>query len=171
MDSLRSNREESICRLDPREHLQLQLLFYEQCCVGRGFNVYGDGVLIAEMLPLEQNFKAGLTNRCRGCHLRRAGHTAEKLVIVLTVNGRTREDLTDPNAILNGLTLEVLKEVAPPARPTLSLTKAANGTLTITTDSTLQVGDVVTGPFTSLPDKSITVDPTTRPQKFYRSTR
>ena len=94
----------------------------------------------------------------------------DKLVIVATVTGRTREDFNDPNAILDGVTLEVLKEGA--ARPTLSLTKAATGLLTITTDSTLEVADSVTGPFTGLPDKSITVDPKTAgTQKFYRAKR
>ena len=53
----------------------------------------------------------------------------DKLVIVLTVNGRTRDDLTDPNAILDGVTLEILKGGTPPP-PSLkigTITKSPNG--------------------------------------------
>ena len=79
----------------------------------------------------------------------------------------TDETLTDPNAILDGLTLEILNLVAP---PTLTWTRAANGQLTITTDGTLQSADLVAGPYTDLPSKTITVDPATAGgTKFYRS--
>ena len=93
----------------------------------------------------------------------------DKLVIIATVNGRTRPDLTDPNAILDGVTLEILNQVT---RPTIGLTKEADGKLTITTDSTLQVADTVTGTYSNLPGKSVTVDPKAAGgQKFYRGAR
>ena len=156
--------------LVPGSTYKLQLLFFEQCCENRGFNVLADGKVIAQDFSPPE-IQGGVNNIAAGAVISAEFVTQlDKLIIVLTVNGRTREDLIDPNAILDGLTLEVLKEVAAPAAPTLSLTKAANGTLTITTDSTLEAADAVTGPFTALPDKSITVDPKTAgPQKFYRS--
>ncbi len=94
------------------------------------------------------------------------------MAIVATVNGRTRPDLTDPNAILDGVTLEILSQPSEPVPPTISLTMEADGKLTITTDSTLQAADTVKGTYSNLPGKSVTVDPKTAGgQKYYRSVK
>ena len=137
--------------------------------MGRGFNIYADGVLLAQdFSPPETQ---GGVNTLSSAALVSAELLTHRhaLGIVLTVNGRTRPDFTDPNAILDGVTLEILNQVA---RPTLGLTKEADGKLTITTDSTLQVADTVTGIYTNLPVKSVTIDPKTAgAQKFYRGAR
>ena len=93
---------------------KLQLLFFEQCCGGRGFNVYGDGVLIAgDFSPPE--VQGGINNTAAGAVISADFVTQrDKLIIVLTTYGRTRDDLTDPNAILDGVTLEILKGGTPP---------------------------------------------------------
>jgi hypothetical protein len=145
------------------------MLFYEQCCVGRGFNIYADGELVAQDFSPPE-IQGGVNNTAAGAVVSADLLTRrDKLVIVLTVNGRTREDLTDPNAILDGVTLEILNQ---PARPSLGLTRAADGRITITTDSTLQVADTVSGTYTNLPSNTITVDPKTAGgQKYYRSVK
>ena len=155
--------------LVPGSTYKLQLLFYEQCCGNRGFNIYVDGVLLAQdFSPPEIQGGVNLMSSAAVVSAEILTHR-HAMSIVLTVNGRTRPDLTDPNAILDGVTLEILNQVAP---PTIGLTKAADGSLTITTDSTLQVANTVTGIYTNLPVKSITVDPKTAgPQKFYRGAR
>jgi hypothetical protein len=163
-----------LTNLVPASTYRLQMLFFEQCCVGRGFNIYADGELVAaDFSPPE--IQGGVNNTAAGAVVSADIETQrDNMVILLTTFGRTREDLTDPNAILDGFTLEVLKEGPVVTRPTLTLTKNAAGTLTITTGGTLQVADAVTGPYTSLPDKTITVDPKTATagkQKFYRATQ
>jgi len=59
----------------------------------------------------------------------------DRLVIVLDVRGRTREDLTDPNAILDGLTLELLKLGDVPIAAKVTRVKADASGVTITFDS------------------------------------
>ncbi len=153
----------------PGSTYKLQLLFYEQCCGTRGFNIYADGQLVAQDFSPPE-IQGAINNTAAGAVVSAELLTQrDKLVIIATVNGRTREDLTDPNAILDGVTLEILNQ---PSRPTLGLTRAADGKLTITADATLQVSDSVSGTFTNLPNNSITVDPKTAGgQKFYRGVR
>ncbi|PYM15158.1 MAG: hypothetical protein DME18_04965 [Verrucomicrobia bacterium] len=155
--------------LVPGSTYKLQLLFYEKCCGNRGFNVYLDGVLLAQDFSPPE-IQGGIDSVSSGAVVSAELLTRrDKLVIVATVNGRTRPDLDDPNAILDGVTLEILNLVA---RPTIGLTKEADGKLTITTDSTLQVADTVAGTYTNLPGKSVTVDPKAAGgQKFYRGAR
>ncbi len=156
--------------LFPGSTYKCQMFFYEQCCANRGFNVYADGALVAEnFVPTET--QGGTVNIINSCAMVSFEIVTQRdnLYIVLDAAAATREDLTDPNAILDGFTLEVLNLVA---LPTINVSRAANGQVTITTDSTLQVADTVTGPFTNLPQKTVTVDPLTAgPQKFYRATR
>jgi len=155
--------------LYPGSTYKMQMFFYEQCCAPRGFNVYADGTLItADFVPNE--VQGGVNNTTAGAMVSFEFTTPrDSLYVVLDAAAAPREDLTDPNAILDGFTLEILNLVAP---PTLTLTRAANGQITITTDGTLQVAEQVSGPYTNLPDKTITVDPATAPSpRYYRGTR
>ncbi|HNQ88277.1 MAG TPA: hypothetical protein PKM73_06665 [Verrucomicrobiota bacterium] len=155
--------------LVPGSTYKCQLFFYEQCCPLRGFNVYADGTLIAEnFVPTET--QGGVNIITSGAMVSFEFTTPrDSLHIALDAGVVTREDLTDPNAILDGFTLEILNLVV---IPTLSLTRAPDGRVTITTDGTLQVADKVTGPFNSLPDNTIIVDPATAGSpKFYRGMR
>ncbi|MHC1768865.1 MAG: binary toxin-like calcium binding domain-containing protein [Verrucomicrobiia bacterium] len=155
--------------LFPGSTYKMQMFFYEQCCGNRGFNIYADGTLITEdFVPAE--VQQGVNNTAAGAMVSfEIAAKRDSLYVVLDAAAAPREDLTDPNAILDGFTLEALTLVAP---PTLNLTKGANGQVTISTDATLQEAEKVNGPYTSLPNKSITVDPRTAPSpRFYRSTR
>ncbi len=158
--------------LTPASTYRLQMFFYEQCCGNRGFNIYVDGELVAaDFSP--PNIQGGVNNTAAGAVVSVDVETQRsQMGIILTINGRTDETLTDPNAILDGFTLETIKEGPVQTKPTLTLTQAADGKITVTTDSTLQQADRVDGPYTNLPDKTITVDPKTGgPAKFYRATR
>ena len=155
--------------LYPGSTYKMQMFFYEQCCANRGFNVYADGVLIAEnFVPAET--QGGANNVAAGAMVSFEFTTPrESLFVVLDPAKATREDLTDPNAILDGFTLEILNLVVP---PTITLTRLPNGQLTISTDATLQEADNVKGPFNTLPEKTITVDPLAGGSpKFYRGMR
>lgn len=156
-----------LANLTPGGKYKLQLMFFEQCCGNRGFNVYVDGELVtADFSP--PDVQGGVNNTAGGAVVSAEFLTQRtKAVIMVTTYGRTDPRFTDPNAILDGATLEVLSLPVPPK---LNVTTAANGQITVSTDGTLQVSDSVTGPFTSLPDKSVTIDPKTAgKQKFYRS--
>lgn len=158
--------------LVPGSTYRLQLLFFEQCCAGRGFNIYVDGELLtADFSP--PNTQGGVNNLAAGAVVAADIETQrDKMSIILTINGRTDPALTDPNAILDGLTLETLKQGPVQAKPTLTLTRAANGQVTITTDGTLQSADTVNGTYVNLPNKTITLDPQSGgQQKYYRGSR
>jgi hypothetical protein len=158
--------------LTPGSTYRLQMLFFEQCCGNRGFNIYVDGELLtADFSP--PNIQGSPNQADSGAVVVADIETQRtQMGIVLTVNGRTDPNLTDPNAIIDGFTLETIKEGPVQTKPTLTLTTAAGGKITVTTDSTLQSADVVTGPYTNLPDKTLTVDPKTGGKaKFYRATR
>jgi len=161
-----------LANLVPASTYRLQMLFYEQCCGGRGFNIYADGALVTENFS-PPAVQGGINNTAAGAMVSVDLETQrDTLAIVLTINGRTDETLTDPNAILDGVTLETLKEGPVQTKPTLTLTRSANGQITITTDATLQSANSITGPFQSMAEKTITVDPKAAGgQKFYRATR
>ncbi len=87
---------------------KLQLLFAEDCCAGRGFDVYVDGVLIAD------EFQAA-TYQVKNDHvLASAGAvisyefigTKDTVTVVLDGTTATSNSITDRNPIINGLTLE-----------------------------------------------------------------
>lgn len=87
---------------------KLQLLFAEQCCANRGFDIETEGVLrVDEFNPSVAQGGAG--NGTRGA-LVTVGFVAadDTLNIVLNGNGVTTPAFTDHNAILNGVTLEEL---------------------------------------------------------------
>ena len=155
--------------LIPGSTYKLQLLFYEQCCSGRGFNVVVDGNIIASNF-FPNVVQGGVNNTSAGAVIAAEFTTQrDKVVILGDGPGADSPDITDHNAILDGVTLEILNQVT---RPTIGLTKEADGKLTITTDSTLQVADTVTGTYSNLPGKSVTVDPKAAGgQKFYRGAR
>jgi len=155
--------------LVPGSTYKMQMFFYEQCCAPRGFNVYADGLLIAEnFVPNE--IQGGVNNTTAGAMVSFEFTTPrDSLWVALDAAAAPRPDLTDPNAIIDGFTLEVLSVATP---PTISLTRAPNGQLIITTDGTLEVAEVVTGPFTRLPENSITIDPLAAGgPRFYRGSR
>jgi hypothetical protein len=162
----------TLSNLTPASTYRLQLLFYEQCCMNRGFNIYVDGELAAlDFSP--PNLQGGANPGNVGAMASVDIDTQrDNMVIILTVNGRTDPALTDPNAILNAVTLETLKEGPVQTRPTLNVSRAANGQITISTDGTLQSADAVNGTYTNLPEKTVTLDPATGgSQRFYRATR
>jgi hypothetical protein len=158
--------------LTPGSTYRLQMLFFEQCCGNRGFNIYVDGELVtADFSP--PNIQGAPNQVDSGAMVSVDLETQRsQMAIVLTINGRTDPNLTDPNAIIDGFTLETIKEGPVQTKPTLTLSQAADGKITITTDGILQSADAVTGTYTNLPDKTITVDPKTGgAAKFYRATR
>jgi hypothetical protein len=159
--------------LTPASTYRLQMLFYEQCCGNRGFNIYVDGELVtADFSP--PNIQGSPNPINTGAVVSVDVDTQRsKMGIVLTINGRTDPSLTDPNAIIDGFTLETIKEGPVQAQPTVTISQGADGKATITTtDGTLQSADAVTGPYSTLPDKTITVDPKTGGKaKFYRAIR
>ncbi len=124
-----------LANLVPGSTYKLQLLFYEQCCYGRGFNVYADGeVLATDFSPPEIQ---GDVNYTGGAAMVSAEFTTQRnqLVISLDTRGRTREDLTDPNAILDAVTLEILKLSDAVIAPTITnIAKDDNG-VSITLDT------------------------------------
>lgn len=157
----------------PGSQYRLQMLFYEQCCVTRGFNIYVDGELVApDFSP--PNIQGGANPISVGAVVSVDLETKrDTMSIIFTTFGRTDPTLTDPNAIIDGFTLEALREVVV-TKPTLTVSTAANGQITVTTDSTLQSSDNVDGPYTNLSGKTVTVDPKAaggKPRQFYRAVR
>ncbi len=121
--------------LVPGSTYKLQMLFYEQCCAARGFNIYAEGALVAESFVPNET-QGGVDNTSAGAVVSAEFDARrDKLLVVLDAAAASREDLTDPNAILDGLTLEILKlsDVAPAPKIT-SIARTANG-FSITCDS------------------------------------
>lgn len=152
--------------LVPGSTYKVQLLFYEQCCITRGFNVYVDGETVAQDFS-PPAVQGGVNNTASGAVVSAEFVTQrDNVVILATTFGRQDPGLTDPNAILDGVTLEAISLAT---KPTLTLTKLPDGRITIATDSTLQSANDPAGPYTSLPDKTITLNPATGGlQKYYR---
>ncbi|MBX7106992.1 MAG: hypothetical protein K1X57_23175, partial [Gemmataceae bacterium] len=103
------NRPKIELAVIPGSTYKLQLLFAEQCCAGRGFDILVDGNTVAEnFIPAE--IQGGANNTSMGAVLS-AEVTTERdsLVIVLDGPGADLETVTDHNATINGLTLEALK--------------------------------------------------------------
>ncbi|MBI1842739.1 MAG: hypothetical protein HYR88_18010, partial [Verrucomicrobia bacterium] len=85
---------------------KLQLLFAEQCCAGRGFNIVVNGEIIAtDFKPAAIQGGAGVTSQgvVVAYEYVSAGDTLD---IVLDGPGATDGTIVDHNAIINGLTLE-----------------------------------------------------------------
>ncbi|MBM3832671.1 MAG: hypothetical protein FJ403_05245 [Verrucomicrobia bacterium] len=124
-----------LANIVPGSTYKLQLMFYEQCCANRGFNVYVDGeTLAADFSPPE--IQGGVNNTAAAAAISAEVVTQrDRMTIVLTTMGRTREDLTDPNAILDGLTLELIRLGDVPVAAKVSSVKADASGITITFDS------------------------------------
>lgn len=85
---------------------KLQLLFAEQCCAGRGFNVVVNGGIIAENF-IPAAIQEGAGNTSQGAVITHDFlATSATLNIVLDGPGATSADISDRNAILSGFTLE-----------------------------------------------------------------
>lgn len=155
----------------PGSTYKLQMMFFEQCCITRGFNIYVDGELVAQDFS-PPAVQGGVNLTTSGALVSAELVTQrEKMVIMATTFGRQDPTLTDPNAILDGVTLEALNLVRP---PTLTLTSTADGKVTIATDGTLQSANSPEGPYTTLPNQqqSITIDPSASTgQKYFRGIR
>lgn len=120
--------------LVPGSRYKFQSFYYEQCCANRGFNIYADGVLIAEnFVPTET--QGGVVNIVSSAAMVSFEFTTQRdnLYVVLNAGATTREDLTDPNAILDGFTLEILQLAALPPRITDTEIKASGVEFTVTT--------------------------------------
>jgi hypothetical protein len=155
--------------LIPGSTYKLQLLFYEQCCAARGFNIYVDGVLVtSDFSPSET--QGGVNNTAAGAVVSAEIATERhSMTIVCTVEGKTREDFTDPNAILDGVTLEVLKQGVV-VDPKFTQVRLSSSGLVIAWDGgTLESADSITGPWSAatgmVSPATISV---TGAKKFYR---
>jgi len=85
---------------------KLQLLFVEQCCANRGFDVEVEGILRAdEFNPSIAHGGAGNTSRGAVVVVGFVA-TDDTLNIVLNGNGVTTAAFTDRNSIISGVTLE-----------------------------------------------------------------
>jgi hypothetical protein len=94
--------------LTPGKAYKVQLLFAEQCCAGRGFDIELDGLLRADdFLITSMQGGAGVTNRGSVVTI---GFIAsdDTANIVLNGMGATSPQITDRNATLSAVTLEDL---------------------------------------------------------------
>lgn len=95
---------------------KLQLLFSESCCAGRGFNVVIDGKTELENF-IPARIQAGdgdfTENRSKfgAVVTQQFKATSDTITIVLDGAAATSEEITDRNAIINGLTLERISPV------------------------------------------------------------
>lgn len=156
--------------LVPGSVYKVQLLFYEQCCSGRGFNVYGDGVVLAEnFLPADWQGGAGVSGV--GVVVSAEFTTArDRLTLFGDGPAATAEEISDRNATLSGVTLEVINEIRPPG---LSVSLSGS-TLTITFEGTLTASDSLGGAFTEVSGSSpitINLAESTANWRFFRARR
>jgi hypothetical protein len=159
-----------LSNLVPESTYQVQLLFYEQCCANRGFNIYQDGQLVIQDFS-PPNVQGGPNNTAAGAVVVYQFLThASATQIDLTVNGRTDPSMTDPNAILDGFTVEIIKLGPVTTKPNLSVV-AGKGSVVLTYEGTLQSCDTVNGTFTDVTGTSPMTVTTTGVAKFYRARR
>lgn len=107
---------------------KLQLLFAEQCCPGRGFDVLAEGqLLVDEFNPA--SVQGGAANTSAGAVIA-AEFVARRSTLVIVLDGTTATspDITDHNPTLSGVTLETLKPGVAPSEPPLKLTRIARDT-------------------------------------------
>ncbi len=159
--------------LVPESTYKLQLLFFEQCCGGRGFNVSVDGVLIAEAF-IPADIQEGVNNTASGAVISAEFVThSDKMTIIgdgPAGLAALPDVINDTNAILDGVTLEILKGGIPTTPPALKVARG-QGKFVITFEGTLQASDTVNGTYTDVTGNgSITVTPAGT-QKFYRAVR
>jgi hypothetical protein len=162
-----------LANLVPGSVYKLQMLFYEQCCAGRGFNISVDGVPITEaFLPAEiqGGVNPGNTGAMVGAEITTY---RDKMVIVGDgPAGQTAapDRITDTNAILDGFTLEVIKEGTPATPPAVRVERSAS-VLTVTFEGTLQSAASMGGPFIDVTGTSpLSITPSDS-QRFFRAVR
>jgi hypothetical protein len=109
----------------PGTEYKLQLLFAEQSGAARGFDIVVDGhVLAEEFIPA--TIQEGIGSGLGAVFSTELKTERDKLVIILDGPNGISPDITDHNAIINGLTLEVLS-AAPAALRITNISKGANG--------------------------------------------
>ncbi len=87
---------------------KLQLLFAEQCCANRGFDVEIDGDLVVDEFN-PSIVQGGAGNTSRGAVITYGFlASSDSITIVLNGDGATTPAFTDHNATLSGVTLEEL---------------------------------------------------------------
>lgn len=98
----------SVPGLTPGRHYKLQLLFAEECCAGRGFDIHVNSSLAADDFGVMAH-QGGLPTATpqRGAVFVH-GFLASGPILTIRLDHTTVTDplLNDPNAILNALTLE-----------------------------------------------------------------
>ncbi len=159
--------------LVPESTYKVQLLFKEQgTSANRGFNVVADGTLLAEaFIPF--TIDGGAENPALGAVISAEFIThRDKLVIICDgpAGQAANADITDTNAILDAVTLEILQGGIPVTPPTLRVAKD-QANIVITYEGTLQVADAVTGPYTDLAGSSPATITPSGTGKFYRAVR
>lgn len=162
-----------LANLVPGSVYKLQMLFYEQCCSGRGFNISVDGVPITEaFLPAEiqGGVNPGNTGAMVGVEITTY---RDKMVIVGDgPAGQTAapDRINDTNAILDGFTLEVIKEGTPATPPSVKVERSGDG-LTVTFNGTLQSAASPGGPFVDVVGASPLSVPPSGSARFFRAVR
>lgn len=141
-----------LANLIPGSTYKLQLLFYEQCCAGRGFNILVDGELVTEaFMPAE--VQGGVASISSGAVVSAEITTYRDRMVIVGDGPAGRaaapDLINDTNAILDAFTLEVLKEGVPTTPPTLSVARSGAG-LVITFEGTLQAAPAAAGPYSDV---------------------
>ena len=162
-----------LANLVPGSVYKLQLLFYEQCCSGRGFNISVDGVPVTEaFLPAEA--QGGVAPGSAGALVGAEITTyRDKMVIVgdgPAGQAAAPDKINDTNAILDGFTLEVIKEGTPTTPPALKVERNGS-TLVITFEGTLQSAANAGGPYLDVNGTGTVTFTPSDSQRFFRAIR
>jgi hypothetical protein len=163
-----------LSNLIPGSTYKVQLLFYEQCCANRGFNVLIDGSLVAEAF-IPADIQGGAASISSGAVVSVEVTTYRDRMVIVGDGPAGRDAapdlISDTNAILDGFTLEMLEEGVPATPPGLGVARGAGGGLVITFEGTLQAAPSVAGPFTDVAGSGpFNVAPGTGNQ-FFRAVR
>ena len=114
----------NLANLVPGQTYKLQLLFAEQCCANRGFDIRVEGLLVVNDL-LPALIQGGPGNTSQGVVVTYQFTAPDNVLnIQLTSDLTTDPAITDHNPILNGLTLESLTLAPPDLKRITSLTRS-----------------------------------------------
>jgi len=161
--------------LVPESIYKLQLLFKEQGTSGnRGFDVVADGTRLAEsFVPFDWDGGGSTPNQAAVISAEFTTYR-NKLVIIgdgpAAVDDAPDDVLTDSNAILNGVTLEILQGGIPTTPPALSVARN-QGNISITFEGTLQSSDTAKGVYSDVNTASPAILTPGGTVKFYRAVR
>lgn len=126
MQSIRWNTgpvQVNLANLVPGQTYKLQLLFAEQCCSGRGFDIRVEGLLLVNDL-LPASIQGGAGNTAQGVVVTYQFQAPDSaLNIELTSDLTTDPAILDHNPILNGVTLETVGTAAPDLKKITGLTR------------------------------------------------